>query len=300
MIVEAARKALRAEHPDTYASAFVAVIDPVEMTLSYACAGHPPPLLRRWDGSVEELAFDGLLLGISGPVSRSARVVKFEVGSLLVLYTDGLIESSGDIFAGAERLRAAVTTAAQPVRGLAETIHDEVLRGPARDDVAILTVSAVASPAELRASSVRSDVSHWRFDAADAGAAHAARASFSAQLRAAGAGVEEVLAAEIVFGELTGNVVRHAPGVVEAFVDWNGRAPVLHVRDRGRGFVFVPRLPRDVLAESGRGLYIIAELTEDFNVTRGDDGGSHARAVIAVARYRPLGHRHAAGAPQAR
>ncbi len=285
MIVEAAGKALRAEHPDTFVSAFVAVIDPVEMTLQYASAGHPPPLLRRPDGTIEELDFDGLLLGLWGPVSRATKMASLEAGSLLVLYTDGLIEATGDVLAGAQKLHAAVAEMTVPATGHALAIHDHILRNPAHDDVAILTVQVGFSAIDPFVIPSYNGLSHWEFEAENATSAHRARAEFAAELRAAGAAEEDVLAAEIVFGELVGNVVRHAPGRVDALVDWRGRAPVLHVRDNGRGFVFVPRLPRDVLSESGRGLYIIAELTADFNVSRCAGGGSHARAVISVTRY---------------
>ncbi len=81
MIVEAADRALRAEYPDAYASAFAGVIDPVEMTMLYVGAGHPPPLLRRPDGVVEELEFDGLLLGIPAPLSRTSKRIKLVPGS---------------------------------------------------------------------------------------------------------------------------------------------------------------------------------------------------------------------------
>lgn len=52
---------LAAEHPDFCASAFVGVIDPVEMTLSYASAGHPAPLLRYPDGVIAELVTAALM-----------------------------------------------------------------------------------------------------------------------------------------------------------------------------------------------------------------------------------------------
>ena len=90
-------------------------------------------------------------------------------------------------------------------------------------------------------------------------------------------------AAELVFGELLGNVVRFAPGPVEIVLNWtHAAAPVLHVLDRGPGFTFAPKLPLDLLSERGRGLYIVWSLAEDFNVTPRHDGGAHARAVLAI------------------
>ena len=72
---------------------------------------------------------------------------------------------------------------------------------------------------------------------------------------------------------------RHAPGGAYIVVE-DGPDLVLHVLDRGPGFVLTPHLPSDVLAERGRGLFLVWRLTEEFNVTRRPRGGSHARAVL--------------------
>jgi anti-sigma regulatory factor (Ser/Thr protein kinase) len=90
-----------------------------------------------------------------------------------------------------------------------------------------------------------------------------------------------------VFGELVGNAARYAPGAVEVTVDWSGAAPVLHVLDNGPGFHHVPALPHDVYSESGRGLFLISLLSDDFGVSRRPEGGSHARAVLSLS-HRPL------------
>ena len=50
------------------------------------------------------------------------------------------------------------------------------------------------------------------------------------------AAIEDVAIAEIVFGELSSNAVRYAPGPVDVIVDWSGPDPVLHVLDKGPGF----------------------------------------------------------------
>lgn len=92
---------------------------------------------------------------------------------------------------------------------------------------------------------------------------------------------EAASAAEVVLGELLGNVVRHAPGSAEVALDLAGREPVLHVLDDGPGFAGVPALPNDPFSESGRGLYIASALTARFAVTRRTGGGTHARAVLA-------------------
>ena len=63
LMLDAADRALRLEHVDQYVTAFVGVYDPVARTLSYASAGHPPPMLRSPDGTVELLSDGGLPIG---------------------------------------------------------------------------------------------------------------------------------------------------------------------------------------------------------------------------------------------
>jgi serine phosphatase RsbU (regulator of sigma subunit)/anti-sigma regulatory factor (Ser/Thr protein kinase) len=287
VILDAASKALRAEHPDTYVSAFVGIIDPIAMVLSYASAGHPPPFLCQPNGNVEELTYDGLLLGIPAPMERVSLNIALSAGSLLLLYTDGLTEVTPDIFGAETRLRGIVSDRKLLAKeNIAHAIHDAMITEQARDDVAILTVKILSAPYRASDDKRSSRVSRWMFEAEDAIAAQRARAEFAAELRAHNAAEEDVYAAEIVFGELVGNVLRHAGGLIEALADWSGQAPVLHVRDRGPGFFYAPRLPHDPLAEGGRGLYIVAALTDDFNVTRIIGNGSHARAVIALNHHR--------------
>ena len=86
--------------------------------------------------------------------------------------------------------------------------------------------------------------------------------------------------AELVLGELAGNVVRHAAGAVEFVLDNTGGDLVLHVIDDGPGFERAPMLPIDVMSESGRGLFIVSQLTHEFSVTKRHPRGSHARAVL--------------------
>jgi GAF domain-containing protein len=124
-----------------FVTAFVGVIDPVTSTITYQCAGHPPPVLRLPDGSVAELASGGLPLGLRTGGDASPLTAELPAGSMLVLYTDGLVESSHDILEGEARLRAAlvdgtVVRAENP----AQMLHDLILVNGSRDDVAILTV----------------------------------------------------------------------------------------------------------------------------------------------------------------
>jgi PAS domain S-box-containing protein len=278
-MLDAADRTLKTEHADTFVTAFVGVFDPIARTLTYASAGHPPPLLRDASGAVTALAAGGLPLGlrVRGETTIS---IQLPESALLVFYTDGLIETGHDIIDGYERLVAAI--ASPNIAGgsnPAEALYAAMLDGTASDDVVILTLQL---DPQAENGDAANPACHWAFDTSDARTAHDARHAFVATLRERGLRSENLGTAELIFGELLGNVVRYAPGPIEIMFDWNDDTPVLHVLDRGPGFTLVPRLPSDLLSERGRGLYIVWTLAEDFNVTERFDGGSHARAVLGT------------------
>ncbi|MEW2401474.1 SpoIIE family protein phosphatase [Streptomyces sp. NPDC046862] len=82
-------------------------VDWDEQSITYSCAGHPPPALLRPDGSVVFLdqATDPPLGARPEHVPRPQARTSFTEGSTLVLYTDGLIERrTEDIDKGLDRL----------------------------------------------------------------------------------------------------------------------------------------------------------------------------------------------------
>ncbi len=279
LMLRTADRALRAEHPDTYVTALACVIDPIGETLTYAGAGHPPAMLRSSDGDVRILYGAGLPLGMRSSSEPDSTTVPLHAGDALVLYTDGLTEidrrpSDGEAAIVAELRSGEVLRAADPAGALYERLVGE----RARDDVAIL----VASFAELGAPH-GGPVQRWRADASDAGGVRAMRRALEDELGAASGDV--LFRLQSVLAELVGNVARHAPGAFEVIVERRSGAVVLHVLDDGPGFSFVARLPRDPYSERGRGLFIAAELSDDFSVSRRARGGSHARAVLFAAEF---------------
>jgi serine phosphatase RsbU (regulator of sigma subunit) len=65
-------------------------------TLRYSNAGHPPPMLRRADGTVELLTGNlSPLIGATRTITREETAVRCSPGDLLILHTDGLIEAPG-------------------------------------------------------------------------------------------------------------------------------------------------------------------------------------------------------------
>ncbi|MFF5340301.1 SpoIIE family protein phosphatase [Streptomyces althioticus] len=81
---------------ELFASCLYLRLDAVRGRAVMSRAGHPPPLLRRPDGRVRVLDLaGGPLLGIDGTAVYPSTEVALPPGSLLVLYTDGLVESPG-------------------------------------------------------------------------------------------------------------------------------------------------------------------------------------------------------------
>ncbi len=74
-----------------FITCFYGIVDLAGKTLTFASAGHDPPLLlRKLSGTVEELSSTGLPLGIISPLVLQENVVPLQVQDILVLYTDGL------------------------------------------------------------------------------------------------------------------------------------------------------------------------------------------------------------------
>jgi PAS domain S-box-containing protein len=274
-LLDAADRVLRRAHPDAIVTALVGVLDPAARTLTYATAGHPTPIVRAPDGTTRQLPGRGLPLGLRDGPQAPAAVAVLPPSALVVFFTDGLVESTRDIAEGERRVFAALRdSAVADGRAPGASLVARVLDDGVRDDVAVLTVRISGAPSAARGWTMR-----WRFDPRDPTRAHDVRDALSETLSTFGRGVD-VGAAELVFGELVGNAVRHAPGSIDVELAWDdAETPVLHVVDDGPGYAPQNSLPSND-EESGRGLYIVTQLTRDFTVTKLPDRGAHARAVL--------------------
>lgn len=268
-ILDAADAQLRLRGSHSIATAFIGIIDSKRKTMRYASAGHPPPLLRRSDDLIE-LRSGGLPLGLRDADREESQSVSLDGAQLLVLYTDGLTEATRDVAFGEQRLQqVANSEAILYVRNAARFVCDACLPHNAQDDTAVLTVSF-------------GERSHWTFDAENAQSAHDARSQYVERLREGATPDSDIDAAELIFGELVGNVVRHAPGPIDVQLEWEHGEAVVHVTDRGKGFIRNPALPVDPLSESGRGLYIISLLAANVRVERIPGYGNHIAVVLPV------------------
>lgn len=139
-----------------FVTAAYVLFDHRSAELSYARAGHPPPLLLHPDGHVAPLDAGGTILGKFTGITYERTVVPMPVGSRVLLYTDGVTETmnhSREAF-GIDRLTAQL--AASGGRSASECV-DGVLdalarwRGGAKleDDVTVLVVDHVATSAPV-------------------------------------------------------------------------------------------------------------------------------------------------------
>ena len=126
------------------ATAALVVVDVEHETVTFATAGHPPPLLRTPDGEVRRLdSANSPIIGV--PRTRKvADTAPFPTGSRLVMYTDGLVERrdrpvDDGIDIAISRIRAIAddATGVDIIDGLiGELIGDRV----AEDDIALLVM----------------------------------------------------------------------------------------------------------------------------------------------------------------
>lgn len=98
----------------------------------------------------------------------------------------------------------------------------------------------------------------------------------------------DIFPASVIFGELISNVVKHAPaGGVRIWLEPNGDRFTLCIRDSGPGFDARRMLLKpDDRAESGRGLFIVKQVSEGLSFCH-LEGGFVVRAVLPLRRRFP-------------
>ena len=254
---------------DIIASAIVAYYDPHAGTLVVASAGHPAPALIR--GGVARLAAStGILLGVIDDAAYRDTEIVLEPGDRVAFYTDGIIEANRTAVEGERRLLDALE---RPATAPLAALVDDLFDGEQSDDATLV----------LATYSGRRTSASWHFETDDAGSAQHARSAFCKHLALHGLPAAVISRTELVFGELVGNVVRHAPGPIQIELTFETEQVVLAVRDRGSGFVSAgDELPLDPYTEGGRGLFIVRAFAGMSPVIRPRLGGGSEVSVQIV------------------
>ncbi len=117
--------------------------DPATGNAEYVRAGHPPGLLRLSDGEVIELGGGGTPpLGILEQMEYRSHAVQVPPGSLLLLYTDGLIERRDDDLAnGLARLKWSLARGPEGAAECLDQLAEEFSAEAVPDDVAMLAMA---------------------------------------------------------------------------------------------------------------------------------------------------------------
>ena len=259
-------RSLCADEEHCMVSAFFGVLDLTNGTLRYAIAGHPPPIVIRPSRETEALSGRGFVLGINRHAEFTPYEVRLCVGCGHVLYTDGVVEAERDYISGLAKLEAAIRTDAFNSGGnIAESIQRRVFKDvEARDDSAVLFVGIT----DLNVAGEPARTQSWRLNAKDGSSAHRVKRALLWQLGEFAAPGSDFAAVEAIIGELMSNVARHTPGEAEIVLEYGDRTVDLHVCDRGRAFRSTGEYAPDLLAESGRGLYLVRALAHDLRVER--------------------------------
>lgn len=134
--------------PDRFITFCCCMIDATERRLTYANAGHWPPLLLRRSGTAVSLNEGGAPLGIFPDRTYGDASVQLEPGDRLILYTDGLTEatnSNGQEFGESKLVDLGILNVALDASHLLEAIMKEVatFSGGSFQDDFTLVVAAV-------------------------------------------------------------------------------------------------------------------------------------------------------------
>ena len=241
-----------------FATCVYAVYDAVTGILEVASAGHLPPLLVSPDGTNEFLSLTPAPpLGI-GSGSVQSKFVPVTDGSLLVLYTDGLVENrTRDIDVGL-RLLAEIFgsgAAARPLEDLCRATLAGVYSDQQRDDIALLM-------ARLSRISADNHVS-WTLPA-ELTSARRARGLIRRPLTRWNL-ADLIPVTELLVSELVTNSVRYAQGMIGLRLVLEGGL-VVEVTDDSAA---LPRLRHpDEDDERGRGLQVISQFAQRWGARR--------------------------------
>lgn len=130
------------EHAHPMITALFGIYNPHTRELTYALAGHPPPILLHADGTLSVLNGSGPPLGVAfDEVLLDDRRVTLQPGATVIFFTDGLIEYGRDVIRAEQRLHDVLSARRflhEP--NPAQAIIDEVLDAAQTDDIAVLVM----------------------------------------------------------------------------------------------------------------------------------------------------------------
>jgi PAS domain S-box-containing protein len=248
---------------DGIATCVYGVFDPHTRELLLASAGHLPPVVRTAAGEVHRLEIEvSAPLGV-GDASRQSRV-RLEPGSVLALFTDGLVEVRGsDIDAGLDALCRVLASGPDDLEALADAVLHRLSTDDADDDVALLLLR-VPLDVDSRSRTVVLHVPRERAQLADV------RARAGAAMRSWALLDDVVHTGTLLASELVTNGLVHGRGAVELRLRLTRDRLVVEAEDSGH---HMPRRRRAGADEEvGRGLHLVASLADRWGARLTEDG----------------------------
>lgn len=260
------------------------VLEPETGELTWASAGHLPPLVTGPTGSRFLDGAGGTVLGVHGRPPYTAGHARIAAGDSVVLYTDGLVERRNEVVDdGLDRLAAAAgrhhalapfaMADALLVDGLADTPD-----AGHSDDIALIVARLVPAPLRLELPSLPSLLRRLRAEVQDWAAA-------------VGLNEDDAYDLQLAVGEAAANAAEHAyrdgpAGTVRVELDHEADGTIrARIRDRGR---WRPQ-PAD-RGFRGRGLDLIRDIGTGMRL-------EHGAAGTEVRFSLPSGRPPAAGSP---
>jgi len=256
LVLERANTIVNMRADTAIVTAIFGILDPATSTVTYAVAGHPPPILASHGGTAQTLPARGIPLGVAESVFTHDWTFTLPPGSLFALYTDGLTEHSRDVARGEEQLLDAVraqivSPGAEPAQAIVDRIFESRKNA---DDVAALVLAIVDDAP---------DAFLFDFSALPL-AVPIMRHALARFLEQRGVSDLDAYSILLAVGEAAANAVEHAypgePGLVRVRAECAHDTLVIDVLDSGR---WKPVEHRD---ERGRGIKIMRALMDRIEI----------------------------------
>jgi len=252
------------------------VVEEDHRSVTFASAGHVPPLVISPEGEAEYLdTAPNPPLGVFESPVHKEMTAKLEPGSTIVLYTDGLVEERGvSIDQGLEALRLAASQDPCHPDELCDRLVDSMLAThAANDDIAVLALRALPAappPLHLEIPSDPTELGKMRRD-------------LGGWLRQAGAAGEVVELIQMACHEACSNAIEHGysfgEGLLWVDAELVDSRVVLTVRDKGhwieRGSEGPPRY-------RGNGLPLMQAVMDSVELTHDNGAGTAVRMARSL------------------
>jgi phosphoserine phosphatase RsbU/P len=285
-VLRGANRKLLCFEPGAMATVICGVLSTPFDEIRLCSAGHPPPIVVRpgeaatlWEGEISPP------LGVVAELEPQSSRWSLVDGSVLVLYTDGLVERRGeDITDGLERLRTVVRSEV-PERLCVQIMDTMIGSYVPADDVALLALRV--TPNRPARKSTFEDQDEWSLARSDLFACDPASVRLARRFILESVellGLQRLPDIQLMVSELATNAVVHAKSQFDVVVERVDRETVrVEVRDFGHG---VPAVIPGATGSGGRGLKIVDLLAQSWGVENRPAGqGKSTWFVVAVGAY---------------